>query len=979
MLKDSKHDSLFSILSQYPDVTKPDDLNVLLREHLKRRSITQNQFQILLYTYVIAGVGEFIHLLDFFTYYRQFMQGWREQINLRALCIVEEKKFAAIKQQLEYRQDLSKDNIYLVEPGKVSFDEKIADNRSLILWVECLRTAKHVLTEQRRSLLDFINRHSATVTISTSVGLNCQGNDFSHNDILINTTPSNCYKQIISQMGFKPVFSGGMKLVDFYKMPKANLFVPQSMGMGVNREYHCGIKFNSKILDYVTSKKNPAELLENIEDKNLLKTILAEQTREEFLEKTDLYFAYIQSSLYAEYFISTALTLSEKPRIVIITNQSCWNQNVFNLLKQTPSKSELTIIDLKGISEHDKNILEAMAQIDGSSGDSSHSAQISGGAGRLKFPFFQPRLWSVCFFVDIIRELKKMDGDFTDLIKIFSHFIGMCEDIGRIHEHRYGSKPNQDEMIKTSKEEYCHFITQHKAAIMRQFHQYCQYLYQNHNLIQEQNNIFFRALISSVLIRGSAEEQAQLFSIIKNWQIDKTNFVFILVEAQKWDILETMRRINQPLFMRLLSVKHPQSKMTPLHLAMLKVDSNPVSATTVFKIIDYGASIKNEMTFEDFTNHAVTMENIPLFKYGLNIISKKIGGHGLGIYQSLSIISQPKISPPGPGVAFKIHSSSDFKSESIERVSEIKGRSEGQWKKLTGATINGIFFEKRDVFSASKVPAIEMKNSKQVSYAFSGNGLVFSPGYAVFEFLMNLIANSYLPDSVAPALLIHHKKSRNFSICSQEQKNAILSPNFENLKILLPKLILRKIILRDADITNENFVNGFIIDLTDAFMDDLGGDKLLKINVELFPFEIFKWLKVRDQEKTLDLPDLEKWQRLIIRNYCFCIKLIVDTLQTIVTNIQKMVCYRASVIAAAQPMLGKSACEFIRKELKKSEYYFFKLFQKFCLYNFISAFAEQKDPAPKTLTSSAVHENGFFKINFKHCSQMRATQSIMGL
>ena len=396
IIPDITPDSIPRILSSYPEIKEPGKLVNLLRSHLKRRAEVEDKLQILLYTFnAKEGIGEYIHLLDFFLYYREVIKDYPE-IDLRALCLVAPEKIADIRRQLEYGKDLSKDDIYIAQLSEGPFDEKLAINRSFIFWVEDGKLEQSVLDARRKPLINFTQRHSASVLISMKISVACLRDILTHNHIFAYMAPSTCYRQAINQMGHRPYFRGSNGPIEC-KAPSSYMILADSLGMGVNGEYHAGIKFNREILSHVSSGKSSSELLDSLEDKYLLGKLLRGLTTTEFIENNHLYFAYLQSEYHTEYFLRTTLALSNKPQTVIIMNQNHWNQQIFASWVKMTAAHSARCLNLNGMSEYDKNILEAISEMDGSSGDSSHSAQISGALGFPKFPFFQARPWSVFF------------------------------------------------------------------------------------------------------------------------------------------------------------------------------------------------------------------------------------------------------------------------------------------------------------------------------------------------------------------------------------------------------------------------------------------------------------------------------------------------------------------------------------------------------------------------------------------------------
>lgn len=571
-LNDPQSDTISSILGLYPEVKQPDKLTYLLHEHLERRCKNNDPFELLLYTFNnSAGVGEFKHLVEFFSYYRQVLQEWKEVVTLRALCVVHPEKINAVRQQLQYLQSLTDQEIYQINPLHQTFDEKVAANKRFIFWIDggAQRGSSDIkLIEQRELLRNFVKKHQATVNVSTSLEINC-GADFNQDDIFQMSDLKTCYKQCINEYGHKPVFY--TRVQNHNRAPQTNRLVYDAYAMGVQAQ-HSGLKFNTHMINYSISGKKPEQLLNEIDSKPLFSFLTESKTAELYCKENNLYFGYLQTTSDAEYFIITALAISDKSHVDIITNLSCWKTDTLKFLtdpilgdikkitvltnKQQiiaeikfnnthNSSKEIRIIDLGGISEHDKEILESVAQIDASSGDNSHSAQISGGVGTPKFPFFQSRPWTVCFFVDIIRNLKKNFNDCHELIGLFSRFIGMGEGEGIGSNNgrwrNLGSAPLYDEIIGFGKEEYKEYVTKYQKKITEQFHRFCQALYREFNVIHEQRHILIRALISSILMKGNDKEHCHLLDLMPSWSMDNTNFVFFAAASENWRLMETLK------------------------------------------------------------------------------------------------------------------------------------------------------------------------------------------------------------------------------------------------------------------------------------------------------------------------------------------------------------------------------------------------------------------------------------------------------
>ncbi len=282
-------------------------------------------------------------------------------------------------------------------------------------------------------------------------------------------------------------------------------------------------------------------------------------------------------------------------------------------------------------------------------------------------------------------------------------------------------------------------------------------------------------------------------------------------------------------------------------------------------------------------------------------------------------------------LSFKIHSDYEFKLEPIETDLEIKGRSKGHWVKLKDNEIDGIFFEKKDNGTFNAESQLKISNS---NYNFGINNYYdYNAGRttAVYEYLMILIANSYLSNAAIPARLMQDT-SRHFSLLSQKGKEDELLPTLVNLQRLLPRLILRKILLRDSDITTENFIDTQLIDLTDCLSSDLPSH-LLTLESKLIPFEIINWLKFRPvtRGKTLiDLPNIQDWHSIIAINHDICMQTIMETIDLICKNAQNLylATYRQQCFQDALPYLGYHYCEDIIDRLKESETFLLKLTKK---------------------------------------------------
>ncbi len=605
-LIDPQSDNISSILAAYPNVKDAKELTHLLYEHLERRNQAGDPLEILLYTYNnFAGVGEFKHLVEFFTYYHQILQEWKEIVTLRALCIVHPEKIDAIQQQLKYLKVLNDQDIYLIDPGREAFDEKKATTKRFIFWID---GKKHInfppvkkLIQSRELLEHFVKRHQATVNISTRLKLNGSTSDFNQDDIFLMCDLKTCYKQCISEYGHQVVFHTNRS--NHKPVPQSYRNAYDVYGMGVHKN-HVGIKFNTNMLGYTMSGKKPEQLLEEIENQTLFSLLTKSKSAEKYCEENNLYFGYLQTPSDVEYFLMTALAISDKPHVDIITNLGCWTENTHHFLTdpllgkikkitlltsdckitgETEYKGEdkdgspgkvVRIIDLRGLSEHDKEILESIAEIDASSGDSSHSAQISGAVGKPKFPFFQSRPWTVCFFVDIIRNLGENFSDCDELKRLFSRFIGMGEGEGIGLWRILGSVPLDHEIIISDKNEFKKFVTQHHKEITEQFHQYCGYLYHHFNVIHEQRHILIRALISSILMKGNDEEQARLLNCMPSWRMNKTNFVFFAAASGNWRLMDTLQKTNSTYFNDLLKEEHTVIGQTPFSFALENLESD---------------------------------------------------------------------------------------------------------------------------------------------------------------------------------------------------------------------------------------------------------------------------------------------------------------------------------------------------------------------------------------------------------------------
>ncbi len=609
-------------LATYPEVEakQREPYQALVTRHLQRAYSAENPYQLLLTTWNHPfGIGDFVHQLDFTELYYNLLKS-QPHIKMQSICFISPEKQQLIKILLQGK-DLG--DIYFFDDEE-KFDPKRAETATAILWSspeqkELLRDAEVIKHSKSSSLFkEYIKKNSSVLHISRIL----IPSDYEEVPVIL-TILEDKFLQAIGEYGRYPEIQygkgygglgyDGLSQFNLTKPGKRNYRqVDTAIGMGVCAG-DAGIKFNENIRRQVktVAEAGKAAFYKSRGEMDVLSKIIPKGREEDYFDTHTLAYGYLQEPAYFNLFVASVAATSDKSYIDIITNAAViekfklpLDQKDLELLKaqgitsievidgddkrvipipydEKPEKSKvLRFVSGSGMTNHQKEEIIALADVVAGSGDSSYSDAISAG----KFPFFHSRPWKNCFFSSMVltieeaRKNGEIPRDLSLLTLYFKYIIGFEE---------ADSFPYQDKGPVSAGEMVDHatfiaFIKENHRALQEQFQYYAEYLHENRNLAQEQNKLFNRSFVISILEKGSAEEINELLDLMPSWEIGPINFVYYAAKHRLSNVLDLLFRKNPRQFIQFMDQRTPsgprytsQAK-TPLELACASHDEKTV-------------------------------------------------------------------------------------------------------------------------------------------------------------------------------------------------------------------------------------------------------------------------------------------------------------------------------------------------------------------------------------------------------------------
>lgn len=600
-IKEEKHKtSLSQILTRYAGAERGPEFDALIQAHLKKH-YSEKPFQMLLWTWNHPwGIGDVVHNRDFFTHFSQI--SGLEHINVKSICIVSYDKQE--KALLMLQDTVAEEDIYKFDDHNrewKSFNLEQAQKSKYIIWKGFMLTANSVDkgslagAKNKDKLIKFLQQYDCIANISRS--------SLTEPDLkfMFEAVKKSSYKQSMAEYGHYPTFL-------FDKTKENYVFDSQSMGLDSSTQ-QIGIKFSQRIKTFSERTRSDSDKAHFLlkENPNFIHFLLGDikdeemkaKAAESFFKENSIAFGYMQDQAYLdsgtireqdyfERFLLSAVGQLQKPNLVFFTNSTLKSKRMYELLikagvgtikiagtppetivlsEAPPHQKQITIINYTGMSDSDKDKLIALSDVIGASGDTSYSEVFSAGISKGILPFFQIRHWKLSFFAGMVQDIKKNCPDLSVLAK----YITILASFEAKYQQYYlesGPSFNMKELeeCKKNEEQFFDFIKQNHVILTEEFQKYSEFAYLKHNVEFAQNNMLVRALISSVLSKGSDVEIEQLLIIFPNYSIPPHNFVLMAAEQDNPKVLIQLFKHNKKQFIELLQKNFFADSAPPVKL-----------------------------------------------------------------------------------------------------------------------------------------------------------------------------------------------------------------------------------------------------------------------------------------------------------------------------------------------------------------------------------------------------------------------------
>ncbi len=536
------------------------------------------------------GIGDLKTLIDFINYYEEALKQ-DPRVNLQSFCFISPEKLQAAKLQLKGK--IPEDQIYFYNADKDDFDPAVAEKCKHTFWISSYHFNQKgssvcgVDNKSTQNLNAFMRSFNHILLVARPPG------DLEINQLLV--WGGNAYRQSICEYGIWPTNS-----IEEEEKPQLSRVLLDSSAMGVNPKVgEVGIKFYSDF--------NQPRTLRELSDEH----VFAREMKRDipgYLAEHFIVFGYLQiqpfyknNSLIIDTccirnLIITASAITEKKYIDIYGDNKFAdevakyfidpkNREVILALDigslvvvgeekeskrfdlKTPSQRQVRLIQCTGISESDKNTMIAIADLVAGSGNSSHSEVISAClASKNKFFYLQARPWILGFFAGILACLNQMDlqialeaferGEEAPDFEALKDYIRYVVDLDKnVFAENYSFRGPPYFGIGTTIENYIQFLKANHTRIAEQFKTFCEYLFKNYDVVQEQNNIFARAATAVFLSSASKEEIMKLLKICPDWKLGKLEFVAHAVLTNNLRLLASLQTQNPKKFAEKINEK----------------------------------------------------------------------------------------------------------------------------------------------------------------------------------------------------------------------------------------------------------------------------------------------------------------------------------------------------------------------------------------------------------------------------------------
>lgn len=236
------------------------------------------------------------------------------------------------------------------------------------------------------------------------------------------------------------------------------------------------------------------------------------------------------------------------------------------LTKEPENQRTLRLIDFKGISNSDKEVLYGLAEMIGCSGDTSISEMMTSGLKKNKtaLPFAQRYITSnSSCILSILEEVKAFAK------RAGVQHTALCDYLQFLHEKNklqvddsYGRASRTMEF--DYKLEYGEIIENNREEITNSWHEFCKFNFHHRNEASHFNELLVTYTLHRLLLDNNLEQFKEVSTLLGKSALQHETFLHLAVksnnlEAVKYIVENNLSDVNKT---------HPFNNFTPLHLAV---------------------------------------------------------------------------------------------------------------------------------------------------------------------------------------------------------------------------------------------------------------------------------------------------------------------------------------------------------------------------------------------------------------------------
>lgn len=499
-------------------------LTLLLNDHLNKYYNQENPLKITLLGEMAddGSIGDFTHLSDISKFYKKHYE--KEPIQFQTISIVNDR--------LPRIKDIYKDQL----PESLTFIER-----------ERFGEEKKAQSQKMKDQDGIIN-------------VSCALDDHAA-ELITLAKPESAFVQSICEYHHEVKDEEAKDVYVAEDVP----YIYDEIYMGATGKGK-GIKINENIQRLSSDEQQKPSLLDSISKKGLLETLLNKQSAQEYLKSHSIACGYMQNQSDMERFILTAANATTKKHIDMVLSVPLVSAKRLNeqgisvefvrnsgaIALQSPvvtdEKKQETVksvrlIYLSGTTEADKEKWMGLSDCVAASGDTSFSELISS----RKFPVIAPYYKNGSIQEGIISELENKIPKPTELI----HYLKIT-----VHE-------TEKDILKV-----CEYAREHYDVILKQWQAYCDEVIEKRNVANYLPTMVDNVIIASIFRKGEEKEMERLLTIMPEWKIEHTNFIFLAINSNNTKAIDLMVKLNPERFVQLMQEKHPSQEETPYNYAI---------------------------------------------------------------------------------------------------------------------------------------------------------------------------------------------------------------------------------------------------------------------------------------------------------------------------------------------------------------------------------------------------------------------------